>query len=378
MKTPPTFSPRFCLRAQPPRLPFLVLLFCCSAAAAYAQTNTRTALYNQIEYIRTASIQVESMVESIGDLYPKVVQAAEGKGRNWITYRCPYNDEPYYRTQAQTKSGAPGQQLQPVSDAFQADLEAVVQQCQSLDTYFKLETYKTDQYAGALALMREMPARVGAFNQSKQAYEAKITQLCPVKTTTGPYATAEGQLRRVMALHRDMMAGLQYNFNEQVHTRWPWQEVLAHITRMEDALEDIEQHKPKLDYPASGYYQSCLGCARNFLESQRGFVDEYNVQAQQTDKHGNDYYHECLNPYNDCMVSFYNSFTDALALDGFVYMYTTRMVPAFAFQTETVLPDKTVKTFQDAVVPSLVAVPQPKPVSANTAGALNTCVQFIN
>ena len=378
MKTPPTISSRFRLCAQPPRLPFLLLLFCCIAAAAHAQVSTRTALNNQIQYIQAESKQVESMVESIGDLYPKVVQAAEGKGRNWITYRCPYNDEPYYRTQAQTKSGAPGQQLQPVSDAFQADLEAVVQQCQSLDTYFKLETYKTDQYAGALALMREMPARVGAFNQSKQAYEAKITQLCPVKTTTGPYATAEGQLRRVMALHRDMMAGLQYNFNEQVHTRWPWQEVLAHITRMEDALEDIEQHKPKLNYPASAYYQSSLGCARDFLESQRNYVDDYNVSAQQTDKHGNDYYRQCLNFYNDCMVSFYNLFTDAAAADGFVLVNTTRMVPAFAYKTEAVAPDKTVKTFQDAAVPSLVAVPQPKSISANTAAALNTCVQFIN
>lgn len=356
----------------------LLLLLCCATATAFGQGNARTALNNQIQYIQTGSKQVESMVESIGDLYPKVLQAAEDKRSNWITYRCPYNEEPYYRIQAQTKSGAQGQQLQTVSDAFQTTLEAAVRPCQALDTYFKLETYKTDQYAGALALMKEMPTLVEAFSQSKKAYEAKIAQLSPGKTNAGPYAIAEGQLRRVMALQSDMMAGIRYNFNEQIHTGWPQREVLAHITRMQDALEDIAEHEPKLNYPASAYYQSCLGCVNDCLESQRNFVDDYTVPAQETDEHRNDYYRQCLHTYNDCMVSFYNQFTDAAASDGLVVIHLARMVPAFAYKTVAVPPDKAVKTFQEAAVPTLTVAPQPKPISFNTAAALNTCVQFIN
>lgn len=352
--------------------------FLCCSAAALAQGNVRTALNNQIQYIQTGSQQVERMVESMGELYPKVLAAAEGKGRDRVTYRCPYDDEPYYRTQAQSKSGAQGQQLQATSEAFQTALDAVVRQCQALDTYFKLETFKTDQYAGALALIKEMPALVAVFSKNKQAYEAKIAQLSPKKPGTGPYATAEGQLRRVMALHCDMMAGLQYNFNKLVHTGWPQREVLAHITRMQDVLEDISQNKPKLNYPASGYYQGCLDCARDFLESQRSYVDDYTVQAQTTDEHGNEYYRQCLNYYNNCMVSFYNQFTDAAASDGFVVVNMARTVPVFAYKTAAVPPDKAVKTFQDAVVPTLATTPQSKPIPAATANALNTCVQFIN
>lgn len=378
MKTSLAFSSCPYPRVQTLRLLFLLLLLSLTTASIQAQANNRAALNNQIVYIQAESKQVESMLESIGDVYPKVLQATQGKGSNWINYRCPYNDEPYYRTQAQTKSGATGQQLLPVSEAFQASLESIVQQCQALDTYFKLETYKTDHYAGALALMQEMPARVAAFSQKKQAYEAKVAQSGTVKSNNGSYTIAEGQLRRVMALHRDMMASLQYNFNEPIHTGWPQQEVLAHITRMEDALEDIALHAPKLNYPASAYYQSCLSCARDFLESQRDYADDYNVQAQETDKHANDYYRQCLHFYNDCMVSFYNQFTDAAASDGFVAMHLARMVPVFSYKTEALLPDKTVKTFQEAAVPALAVTPQSKPLSANTAAALNTCVQFIN
>lgn len=355
----------------------LTLFLCCSAAAL-AQGNVRTALNNQIQYIQTGSQQVERMVESMGELYPKVLAAAAGKGRDRITYRCPYDDEPYYRTQAQSKSGAQAQQLQPASEAFQTALDAVVRQCQALDTYFKLDTYKTDQYTGALALMREMPALVTAFVGKKQDYESKIAQLSPKKTAAGPYATAEGQLRRVMALHGDMMAGLQYNFNEPVHTGWPQQGVLAHIARMQDVLEDIAQNKPKLNYPASGYYQSCIDCARDFLESQRSYVDDYTVQAQATDEHGNEYYRQCLNQYNNCMVPFYNQFTDAAASDGFVVVNMARTVPAFAYKTAVVPPDKTIQTFQDAALPALPTVLQSRPIPAETAHALNTCVQFIN
>lgn len=356
----------------------LLLSLCCYTATVLAQGNARTTLNNQIQYIQTGSQQVERMVESVGDLYPKVVAAAEGKGRDRITYRCPYDDEPYYRTQAQSKSGAQGQQLKATSEAFQTALEAVARQCQALDTYFKLETFKTDQYAGALALIKEMPALVAVFSKNKQTYEAKIAQLSPKKPGAGPYATAEGQLRRVMALHGDMMAGLQYNFNELVHTGWPQREVLAHIARMQDALEDIAQNKPKLNYPASGYYQGCLDCARDFLESQRSYVDDYIVSAQKTDEHANDYYRQCLNYYNNCMVPFYNQFTDAAASDGFVAVNMARTVPAFAYKTAAVLPDKAIKTFQDAVVPTLATTPQSKPIPAATATAMNTCVQFIN
>ncbi|HOY06599.1 MAG TPA: VWA domain-containing protein [Saprospiraceae bacterium] len=340
------------------------------------QSNVRTALNNQIRYIETGSQQVESMVESIRDLYPEVLRAAEGKGRNWISYRCPYNDEPYYRLQAQTKSGVQGQQLQTESGAFQTALEAVVQSCQALDTYFKLETYKTDQYAGALALMQEMPALVAEFSQSKQAYEAGISRLIPETTHTGPYGLAEYQLRRVMEFHRSMMSGFQYNFNEQVHTGWPQQEVLTHITQMQDLLDNFPQRKAQLNYPASAFYESCLGCARDFLESQRNYVDDYNIQAQSTDRHANDYYRQCLNTYNDCLVSFYNQFTDAAASDGFMAVNKARMVPVFAYKTVEVPPDKAVKIYRDTAAPALTVTPIR--VTAKTVAALNTCVQYIN
>lgn len=342
------------------------------------QALAQSPLNNQIRFIRTGCEQVERMVESVRDLYPGVSAAAEGRSRNRIVYRCPYDDEPYYRTQAQTKSGAQGQQLLAVSGAFQTALEAVARQCQALETYFKLETYKNDGYAGALTLMRDMPSLVATFTQSKEAYEAKIAQMSPKKATAGPYAVAEGQLRRVMALHRDMMAGLQYNFNEDVHTGWPQQAVLAHITRMQDLLEDIAQQKPKLNYPASGYYASCLGCADEFLESQCSYADEYTIQAQETDEHANEYYHQCLNYYNNCMVSFFNQFADAAASDGYPAVNMARTMPAFVYKTTPLPPDKSIKTFQEAALPALVVTSQPKPVSAATAGALNTCVQFIN
>ena len=356
----------------------IVSVICCFANIAQAQTNARKALNNQIQYIQESSRQVESVVESIGDLYPEVLKASRGKGRNWITYRCPYNDEPYYRTQAQTKSGAQGQQLLSASEAFQSSLESVVRSCQALDTYFKLETYKTDYYTGALAIMEELPAQVADFSKSKQAYEAAIIRLSPTKPATGPYATAEAQLRRIMKLHVDMMADLQYNFNEQIHSGWPQRKVLAHITRMQDALEDVDQHKPKLNYPASAYYQSCLGCARDFLESQRDFVDDYTIQAQETDKHANDYYRQCLHTYNDCMLSFYNQFTDASASDGFVAVNLARIVPVFNYKTVLIPPDKNGLIFQDMEVARPTVTTQAKPISANTAASLNTFVQFIN
>ncbi|MCC7246559.1 MAG: VWA domain-containing protein, partial [Saprospiraceae bacterium] len=239
-------------------------------------------------------------------------------------------------------------------------------------------TYKTDQYAGALAMLQEMPTLVTAFNQSKQQYEAKILQLTPTKSGTGPYAVADGHLRRIMTMHRDMMTGLQYNFNESIHTGWPQREILAHVSRMQDALEEIDANKPAIKYPASAYYQSCLSCARDFLDSQRDFVDEYNIKTQESDKHSNDYYRQCLNQYNNCMVSFYNQFTDAAASDGWSAVHIAPVTPAFSFKTTHLPPDKTIKVFQDAETPPVSVVTQSKVISDRTAAAMNTLVQFTN
>lgn len=374
MKTP-TFPFRtWKINARLPLL-FLFYLLMGSAMPTAAQINTRTALNNQIQYIQNSARQVEAMVESVGELYPRVLKARDGKGYQRLTYRCPYNEEPFYRTEAQTKSGATGQQLLPVSNAFQRALDALVHQCQSLDTYFKLETYKTDQYAGAIALMQEMPTLAKAFAQSQQAYEDKCRSAAQ---PASPYATADAQLRSIMTLHRDIMANLQYNFNEQVHTGWPKQAVLAHVIRMEDALEEIARQKPRLSYPASAYYQSCLACANDFLESQRDYADNYTIKAQETDEHANDYYRQCLNTYNNCMVSFYNQFTDAAVSDGWKAIHLARTTPVFAFKTTAVPPDKTIRVFQDAAAPALIIAPQNKPISAPTAAALNLYVQFIN
>ncbi|MDX1912628.1 MAG: hypothetical protein SFV22_14140, partial [Saprospiraceae bacterium] len=371
---------RLCRPDSSPCLPnsLLLLLLCCSAAIVRGQGTVRTALNHHIQYIQAGSRQVESMAASIGELYPEVLKASQGKGRERITYRCPYMEETYYRLQAQTKSGAQGQQLLPASEAFQTALEALAHQCQALDTYFKLETYKTDHYAGALALLQEIPERVAVFSQSQQNYETQIARISPGKTKTGPYAVAEGQLRRIMTLHRDMMAGLQYNFNEALHTGWPQKEILAHISRMQDALEEIASNKPKLNYPASAYYQSSLGCAAEFLESQRNYVDAYTIQAQETDQHNNDYYRQCLNYYNNCLVSFFNQFTDAAAADGWTMVHMPPVVPVFACKTIAVPPDKSIRLFVDAEVPALSVSPQLQPLAANTAAALNTCVEFAN
>ncbi|MCC7244595.1 MAG: hypothetical protein IT269_02860, partial [Saprospiraceae bacterium] len=117
---------------------FGLLCLCCLTLKTQAQNNARTNLNNQVQYIQTTNQAVERMIESTGEIYPKVLSATTGKGRVWINYQCPYRDEPYYRTQAQSQSGAQGQQLKTESAAFQTAFDALVGQCQSLDTYFKL------------------------------------------------------------------------------------------------------------------------------------------------------------------------------------------------------------------------------------------------
>jgi Ca-activated chloride channel homolog len=357
------------------RLAFLFLL-AMPSQLLLAQTSARTALNNQIQYIQYGCRQVERMVDQLNEWYPKMLKAAESAGRNpLMAYHCPFNDEPFYRQQAQTNSGAQGRQLMAASEAFQQALEAVEQSCQALETYFKLETYRTDQFGGALALMRQMPDLVARFSTAKQAYEQQTAALWPTPKSPAAYRVADEQLRRIMALQREVWTELQFNFNVQVHSGWPRKAVLTHLTRLQDALEDIERHPPQLAYPASSYYKSGISCVRTFLEIERNFADEYTVAAQENDRHANDFYRQCLNLYNNCLVPLY---TDAAVQAGWMALYWAPAVPACGYTNTAVPPDKTIYPFQDQSTSPLSVTRQQQPISPATAMALNTTIQWIN
>lgn len=344
-------------------------LFCLLLAAGLAQSPTRQTLNNHVQWINTSAKEVESIVQSFREAYDQTLRITRDKHSYALRYRCPFNDEPYYQQQAQKGNATPT--LRTAADGYAAALAKVTQQCRALETYCTLETFKQDQYAGALDLITGLLPVLTEFEQRKTEYETAIEKTSPKKN-----APADAHMRRIAALHRDLLAQLRYNFYEEAHTGWPLDQVQQHIKTFQTALDEVAAHPPKLDYPASGYYDSFLKCAKDALSTQKDYVDAYNYKNQESDQHANDFYRDMLNQYNGCLVPFYNQFTDATPGANLVKM--TQTTPKCALIKTNTPPDTAVKTFRDAPLPTWQAQPQPKPIGTNAALALNAYLDVAN
>ncbi len=344
-------------------------LFCLLWAAGFAQNPTRQTLNNHVQWINTSAKDVENIVQSVREAYDQTLRITADKRTYALRYRCPFNDEPYYQQQAQKGNNSPA--LRTTADAYATALGKVTQQCRALETYCTLETFKQDQYAGALDLITGLLPLLTEFEQQKKAYETAIETASPKKN-----APADAHMRRIATLHRDLLALLRYNFYEDAHTGWPLEPVQQHIETFQTALEEVTAHPPKLDYPASGYYDAFLKCAKDALDTQKDYVDAYNYKSQESDQHANDFYRNMLNQYNGCLVPFYNQFTDAAPGANLVKM--TQTTPKCALIKTHTPPNTAVNTFRDGPLPAWQAQPQTKPIGTNAALALNTYLDFAN
>ena len=185
-------------------------LFCLILVAGFAQSPTRQTLNQHVQWINTSAKEVENSVQSFREAYDQTLRITRDKHSYALRYRCPFNDEPYYQQQAQ--KGNVGPQLRTAADAYAAALAKVTQQCRALETYCTLETFKQDQYDGALDLITGLLPLLTEFEQRKTEYETAIEKASPKKN--GP---ADAHMRRIAALHRDLLAQLRYNVYEDAH-----------------------------------------------------------------------------------------------------------------------------------------------------------------
>lgn len=360
---------------------FLCFIFLSMNVFAQVTPSTQKALNNQMAFINQSTKEVQSMVKSFQDFYQSLNSAKKDKRRTWLSYKCPSQLDAYYYEQAQDKSGSIGTQLKTQSEKFRKALETVDEKCKAIEVYVRLKDYEKDNLEGGFKLISDIQPLVLDFRKVKEEYESKIQEIYQKSKTLSPnpaYVQCEKNMRTILEKDKKLINSLTCNFNEDIHTGWAKEEIQKNINEIDILLEEIQKNTPKISYPASSYYSSFVSCALDFQKNKKYTIDQYNFEAQQSDKHANDAYWSYINYYDGCIASFFNLFVDFTEAGNLFPLKVTNIAPTFEIKNQSVIVDSKAKFFQDIPYQAFEVKTQNSAISPALNNSLNKYIDFIN
>ena len=366
------------------RFLFFLFLFISVKVVSQISSSQQKALNNYILYADHSAEEISSIVSSVVEYYPSIQQQKKNKNSFFKDYRCPVQLQEYYYKTALAESKALSTlatSLTQKLNALKEIAEKIDANCKALDTYYKLEDYKVDNFLGAEELIDKFP---DLFRNYKSAQAALVKEAAIVYKKYSPGATANvndkaiALMRQQMEHEKAFLDRWTYNLQEDIPTGWPNDDLAASILVTDKFVKDAKQTKLTIKYPASSMFSSFNEGMESILESKRLALDGYNAEAKKSDHHGNEAYLDLINYYNGVLISFYNSFIDYAQQEGYYGLKAVRYLPVFEIRNKAKEEHFQVKHFQDVPYVDLKIVSQTTPIPVNASTALNNYVDFIN
>lgn len=360
------------------RLLGVLVLIACSARAQLTAPQQKT-LNSYVEYANKSAEEETKVFGRIRTYYENLVQYRAGKYRQPLQFTCPVQLETYYYTTALKSSvGADDATLRAKLQAMRKAAEEIDAACKALDTYHKLEDYKTDDYQKAEEIIRSLPAKLTGYREKRTAlYAAVLKVFNKVQVSkSGAYLTAARQMQERMEHEAKLLDSWSFNLQPSTHTGWPVESVKAHILTSQEYI-DKKITVTGVQYPASSMIPSFEEGLVSLRQTKRNGVDGYNYEAQKSDEHSNRVYLELINYYNGVLVSFYNTFI-GYAQTHEKGLLALSYVPAFEIRTEAKKININTEPFADIPYTSLAVKPQATAIPANTFRGLSNYIEYIN
>jgi Ca-activated chloride channel homolog len=355
------------------------LTFLTSFSLAQLSQNQYKALNNYVDYANQSAEEVSAVVSSIIDYYPKIF---EKKSWSVARYTCPIQLEEYYYNKVIAESGFAGpssSELLKGVKALRAVAEEIDLKCKALDTYHKLEDYKTDNYARAESLVTELQSLIIQYTDRRDFLETELNRVY-LKSIASPHAYAKPAqlMRKELDREKTFLNLWRFNLKEDVPTGWIVEELQKSISDTDNALKQLKPIKPVLSYPASSMWPSFQDALNSILESKRHALDEYNFEAKKSDHHQNEVYLSLINYYNGALLADYNAFIGFAANDRYTGLKAFKYVPSFEINGNVSLNEIRISPFKDIPRATIVAEKQKVPVSKAVFNSLDSYVEFIN
>src|SRR5688500_15506944 len=131
------------------RLLLIVSFLLIIVRPAFAQGQKTLNAY--ADYANQSAEELTIIFKAISEYYPTL---GEKGSWNQPRYICPVQPDEYYYTKALQSTQVSSTLLTALTD-LRAAGEQVDRKCKELDTYHKLEDYKSDEYAGAKRMISE-------------------------------------------------------------------------------------------------------------------------------------------------------------------------------------------------------------------------------
>ncbi|MFN8336445.1 MAG: VWA domain-containing protein [Cyclobacteriaceae bacterium] len=357
----------------------LTLLLVPLLTNAQITATQQKALNSYIEYLNKSGEEAQASFMLIRDYYDNLQRYRTSKYKQPIRFTYTFQPEDYfYNTALGRKVGTDDILLKAKLDAVRKAAEAIDLQLKSLDTYHKLEDYKTDDYKKAEDIISKT---IGLFadyrskrNELYNAVRATYTKLQSVKA--GAYANALRQMQDRIAHETSLLDLWSYNLNAKTHSGWPVEALKAHILESQEFVEK-KIVATGIQYPASSMIPSFEEGLVMLQQTKRNGLDGYTYEAQKSDEHSNGVYLELINLYNGVLISFYNTFV-GYASNNYAGLLAITYVPAFDIRTNGKEITNDIQAFQDIPHATLSVKPQTGAVPQATFKALSNYIDYIN
>lgn len=357
----------------------LTLLLMPTLTSAQITATQQKALNSYIEYLNKSGEEAQASFALIRDYYDNLQRYRTSKYKQPIRFAYTFQLEDYfYNTALGRKMGTDDILLKAKLDAVRRAAEAIDLQLKSLDTYHKLEDYKTDDYKKAEDIISKT---IGLFadyrskrNDLYAAVRATYTKLQSVKA--GAYANALKQMQDRITHETSLLDSWTYNLHAKTNSGWPVETLKGHILESQEFVEK-KIVVTGIQYPASSMIPSFEDGLVMLQQTRRNGLDGYTYEAQKSDEHSNGVYLELINLYNGVLISFYNTFI-GYAGNNYAGLLAITYVPAFDIRTNGKEITNDIQAFQDIPHATLSVKPQPGAVPQATFKALSNYIDYIN
>lgn len=360
------------------RFTFLFIFSSLSVSAQLTSVQQK-ALNSYVEYANKSGEEETAVFARLQSYYENLLQYRTSKYKQVLRFTCPVQLEDYYYTTALKSSvGADDAGLRAKLLTLRKAAEEIDQHCKELDTYHKLEDYKTDDYKKAEEIIDQLLKDLNNYRTKRVAlYEAVKTVFNKLQgSKTGAYAMAIKNMQERIRHETELIDSWNLNLNRKTHTGWPVENLKAHILKSDELIKQ-KIAVTGIQYPASSMIPSFEEGMTMLQQTKRNGLDRYNYEAQKSDEHSNDVYLELINSYNGVLISFYNTFI-GYAQSNYKGLLAMSYIPSFEIRRVAKQIEAAVKPFEDITYVPLVVTSLAVPIPQTTFKALSNYIEYIN
>ncbi len=358
---------------------FLLLLLIPLMAKGQITIAQQKALNSYVEYLNKSGEETRASFVLIRDYYENLERYRTAKYKQPVRFEYTFQlEDYYYNTTIQRKSGNDDGLLKAKLASVRKAAEEIDLQLKALDTYHKLEDYKTDDYKKGEEIISGVTTLFAEYRSKRNdAYAAVLASYNKLQTIkTGPYASVTRQMQERITHEADLLNAWSYNLNEKAYSGWPVEVLKNHILKSQEFV-DKKIDATGIQYPASSMIPSFEEGIGMLQQTKRSGLDGNTYEAQKSDEHSNGVYLELINIYNGVLISFYNTFF-GYAQSNYAGLLALTYVPAFEIRTETKPITNSIIPFQDIAHEAVVAKPQSVAITQPNFKALSNYIDYIN